>query len=196
MSYRNSNAFWEEEDFLDEFDEEMPRRFRSSRVRTSAPSNTWESGRPENPYSKKRSSQNSSKEGKKRKLRTRSTAKAIDWGMVWSRFYFFFCAALVVAGCLMVLVQYMRVFSKNTEISSLRDRLGEVEDSNAVLAAAASGETMNMDALYSYATGSLGMKEAEPTDIIHITVTNQSFTTSNLPSQDISSSKVFFHWFE
>ena len=129
-------------------------------------------------------------------MRARTAGRKVDWNSVWNKVYFFFCAGLLVTGALLILIQYMRVFSKNTEVSDLREQLAAAEDSNAVLAAEAGGETMNNDALYTYALGSLGMVEAGENEIIKIVVTNQSFTTSNLPTQDPTQSKVRYHWFD
>lgn len=196
MSNYNSNNAQEffEDDFLEEYEEQAPSRFRRRRSSTPSIGQAVDgNGRRVNPYAKKGSSE---KKTRSRRMRTRSTRKPADWGLIWARVHFFFCASLILGGCLLVIFQYMQVFDSNNEIERMRARLESAQSDNALLAAAASGETMNMDTLYNYAVGTLGMVEAGPEDIIKITVLNQSYTTSALPSQDISESKVSYHWFK
>ncbi len=109
------------------------------------------------------------------------------------RFHFFLCAGLVMAGCMLVVIMYIRLFSKTNELSSMRSQLNEIESANK--AQIATAENMNMDALYSYATDALGMVDATAETTIQIKVVSQSYTTSNLPVQEIPDSKVTFHWF-
>lgn len=110
------------------------------------------------------------------------------------RFHFFLCAGLIMVGCMMVVIMYIRIFSKTNEIAELRSQLTEIESANK--AQIATAENMNMDALYAYATDGLGMVDATAETTIWIKVVSQSYTTSNLPVQEIPDSKVTFHWFD
>ena len=113
-----------------------------------------------------------------------------------SRVRFYVYSLIILAGCFLVIVQYIQVFSINNEIADLRDDLNEIEEDNKVLLSTVMGDTMNMDALYAYATGSLGMVESTSDTIIYVTIANKSYTNSNLPVQDVPESKVTYHWFE
>lgn len=120
--------------------------------------------------------------------------KAEDMARIKSKFNFFMCAGLVLAGCLSVVLMYVQVFSQKTRIGELQDELVAAQEANAI-AEETVVDQMTMADLYSYATGTLGMVEADGTTTIRVKVTNQSYTTSSLPVEDASESKVSFHWF-
>lgn len=128
-----------------------------------------------------------------RSTRQKQARRTIDMAQLKGRFHFFLCAGLVMAGCMLVVIMYIRLFSKTNELSSMRSQLNEIESANK--AQIATAENMNMDALYSYATDALGMVDATAETTIQIKVVSQSYTTSNLPVQEIPDSKVTFHWF-
>ena len=128
-----------------------------------------------------------------RSTRQKQARRTIDMAQLKGRFHFFLCAGLVMAGCMLVVIMYIRLFSKTNELSSMRAQLNEIESANK--AQIATAENMNMDALYSYATDALGMVDATAETTIQIKVVSQSYTTSNLPVQEIPDSKVTFHWF-
>ena len=128
-----------------------------------------------------------------RNTRQKQARRTIDMAQLKGRFHFFLCAGLVMAGCMLVVIMYIRLFSKTNELSSMRSQLNEIESANK--AQIATAENMNMDALYSYATDALGMVDATAETTIQIKVVSQSYTTSNLPVQEIPDSKVTFHWF-
>ena len=128
-----------------------------------------------------------------RSTRQKQARRTIDMAQSKGRFHFFLCAGLVMAGCMLVVIMYIRLFSKTNELSSMRSQLNEIESANK--AQIATAENMNMDALYSYATDALGMVDATAETTIQIKVVSQSYTTSNLPVQEIPDSKVTFHWF-
>jgi len=129
-----------------------------------------------------------------RSSRQRQVRRTMDMAQLKGRFHFFLCAGLIMAGCMLVVIMYIRVFSKTNEIADLRSQLTEIESANK--AQIATAETMNMDALYTYATEGLGMVDATAETTIQIRVVSQSYTTSNLPVQEIPDSKVTFHWFD
>lgn len=144
------------------------------------------------PVRKQRPQQKQTKKmlpGTKQRIR-----KAIDMAQIKSKFNFFLCAGLVLAGCLSVVLMYMQVFSQETQIEQLKSQLSAAQDANAI-AQETVVEQMTMADLYSYATGELGMVEADGNTTIRIQVTNQSYTTSSLPIENASESKVSFHWF-
>ena len=126
--------------------------------------------------------------------RQKQTGRTLDMAQLKGRFHFFLCAGLIMVGCMMVVIMYIRIFSKTNEIAELRSQLTEIESANK--AQIATAETMNMDALYAYATDALGMVDATAETTIWIKVVSQSYTTSNLPVQEIPDSKVTFHWFD
>lgn len=117
-----------------------------------------------------------------------------DMEQMKSRTRFFVCAGLIMIGFLTMILSYVQVFNLNSQISSLRSQLVELQgDDNAVSQAA--GDYLNMNDLYSYATDTLGMVEADSSTTIRVKVSKQSYTTSSLPVEEISDSKVTFHWF-
>ncbi|MCI8632397.1 MAG: hypothetical protein HFE64_02810 [Lachnospiraceae bacterium] len=120
--------------------------------------------------------------------------KAIDMAQIKSKFNFFLCAGLVLAGCMAVVLMYVQVFNQETQIEQLKGQLTAARDANAI-AQETVIEQMTMADLYSYATGELGMVEADGNTTIRIKVENQSYTTSSLPIENASESKVSFHWF-
>lgn len=124
----------------------------------------------------------------------RQIRKAEDMARIKSKFNFFLCAGLVLAGCLSVVLMYIQVFSQETQIGQLQEQLAEAREANAIAQDTVGGQ-MTMTELYNYATGSLGMVEANANTIIRVKVENQSYTTSSLPVEDASESKVTFHWF-
>ena len=126
--------------------------------------------------------------------RQKQTGRTLDMAQLKGRFHFFLCAGLIMVGCMMVVIMYIRIFSKTNEIAELRSQLTEIESANK--AQIATAENMNMDALYAYATEALGMVDATAETTIWIKVVSQSYTTSNLPVQEIPDSKVTFHWFD
>lgn len=145
----------------------------------------------------KRSAGNSADSVKKsERTGLRQERRPIDWGQVMSRVRFYIYSLIILAGCFLVIVQYIQVFSINNEIADLREDLNEIEEDNKVLLSTVMGDTMNMDVLYAYATGSLGMVESTSETIIYVTIANKSYTNSNLPVQDVPESKVTYHWFE
>ena len=89
---------------------------------------------------------------------------------------------------------YVQVFSQESQIADLKTQLREAQDANAV-AKEVVAEQMNMTELYTYATGTLGMTEADNETTIVIEIPDNSYTISNLPIREVSGSKVTFHWF-
>lgn len=110
------------------------------------------------------------------------------------RFGFFLSVGLVLAGSLAVVVMYIQVFNKNNELSRLRAELTAVQEAN-VAQSQTVQDGMNMNDLYVYATEVLGMEEADAATTIRVSVTAQSFTSSNLPTAEAEQGKVRFHWF-
>lgn len=120
--------------------------------------------------------------------------KAVNMARIKSKFSFFLSAGLVMAGCLAMIMMYIQVFNQESQISDLQSQLREAQEANAV-AQTVAAEQMNMTELYSYATGTLGMIEADGKTTIQIKVEDYSYTISNLPIKEVSESKVTFHWF-
>ena len=86
------------------------------------------------------------------------------------------------------------MFSQESKIADLKAQLREAQEANAV-AREIVAEQMNMTELYTYATGTLGMVEADHETTILVEIPNNSYTISNLPIKEVSGSKVTFHWF-
>jgi hypothetical protein len=99
-----------------------------------------------------------------------------------------------MAGCLAVVLMYVQVFSQKSQIADLKAQLREAQEMNAV-AREVVAEQMNMTELYTYATGTLGMVEADNGTTILVEIPNNSYTISNLPIREVNGSKVSFHWF-
>lgn len=123
----------------------------------------------------------------------RHIRKVESMARIKSKFNFFLCAGLVMAGCLSVVLMYIQVFNQETQVGELQSQLAEAQAANA-MAQNTTADTVTMTDLYTYATGTLGMVEADGKTTIQIQITNQSYTTSNLPIEDASESKVTFHW--
>lgn len=119
--------------------------------------------------------------------------QAVSRTPVGSKFGFLLSVAIIMLGCMMIVLSYVRIYNKNSEIASLKRELNAVQETNKV-AQQKQAETMNMNELYTYAVDTLGMVDADMTTTITVTVVNQSYTTSSLPVSDIGESKVRYHW--
>lgn len=128
-----------------------------------------------------------------RRSRDRRQRDPVDPVAVKSRIYFFVCVAFLMGACMIIVLMYIRVFAATNDLAILRRQLNAIEANNQTMEATV--ETMNMDQLYEYAIDTLGMVETGEDTIIKINVSIQSYTTSNLPVQEISESKVTYHWF-
>lgn len=177
------------EDFFENYEEEPVKSYQpytqgSLAVEVDYPEYTPE--RPAAPAKKVRPKQAPKTNGRIRKVENMARIK--------SKFSFFLCAGLVMAGCLSVVLMYVQVFSRETQISELQEQLRAAQEANAI-AQETVADQITMADLYSYATGTLGMVEANGNTTIQVTVSDRSYTTSSLPIQDTRESKVTFHWF-
>lgn len=112
---------------------------------------------------------------------------------IGSKFGFLLSTAIILLGAMLIVLSYVRIYNKNSEIAALKRELNAVQETNKV-AQQKQAETMNMNELYTYAVDMLGMVDADVDTTITVTVVNQSYTTSNLPVSEIGESKVRYHW--
>lgn len=175
-------------DFFENYDDNTDHRFQPSTQGSLALEVDYQEEMSEKPVKKKREHK---KPVQKSKGQVR---KAENMGRIKSKFNFFLCAGLVMAGCLAVVLMYVQVFSQKSQIADLKAQLREAQEANAV-AQEIVAEQMNMTELYTYATGTLGMTEADNETTIVIEIPDNSYTISNLPIREVSGSKVTFHWF-
>lgn len=129
-----------------------------------------------------------------RKRQLQQLRKAEEMARIKSKFNFFLCAGLVLAGCLAVVLMYMKVFSQEAAVSELEAELQAAKEANAIAQETVINQ-MTINELYSYAIGTLGMVEADSGTTMQIEVKNQSYTTSSLPTENANTNKVTFHWF-
>ncbi len=175
-------------DFFEDYEDSTDYRFQPSTQGSMALEVDYREDVSERPAPKKR-------EHKKPVQKSKGQVRKVEnMGRIISKFNFFLCAGLVMAGCLAVVLMYVQVFSQESKIADLKVQLREAQDANAVAREIVS-EQMNMTELYTYATGTLGMKEADHNTTILIEVPDNSYTISNLPIREVSGSKVSFHWF-
>lgn len=176
------------EDFFEDYEDSTGYRFQPSTQGSLALEADYQEEMPERPAPKKRELKKPAQKSKGQLRKVENMAR------IKSKFNFFLCAGLVMAGCLAVVLMYVQVFSQESQIADLKVQLREAQEANAVAKEVVT-EQMNMTELYSYATGTLGMVEADNKTTILIEVPDNSYTISNLPSKEISGSKVTFHWF-
>lgn len=171
--------------------EVMPRPRRRTAGRPSGPAKRAKETRPA------RAVRRSSSQAQVLTLRqlVHMFVEAHDMARVKSKFNFFLFIGVALAGCLALVVMYARVYSQQSELNMLKEELSAAQETNEI-AKQTIAEGMTMNDLYIYAVGSLGMVEADAGTTIRIKVQNQSYTTSNLPVQEIPKSKVTFHWFD
>ena len=176
------------EDFFEDYEDRNERDFQPSTQGSLALKVEYEEEMLKQPEPEK-------KKYKKPVQRAKGHIRKVEnMSRIKSKFSFFMCAGLVMAGCLAVVLMYVQVFSQKSQITDLQAQLREAQEANAVAREIVS-EQMNMTELYSYATGTLGMIEANNKTTILIEVPDQSYTISSLPIQEVSGSKVTFHWF-
>lgn len=177
------------EDFFEEYEDSTGYRFQPSTQGSLALEVEYQEEetleRPANIRRKKK------KPVQKAKGRIR---KVENMARIKSKFSFILCAGLIMAGCLAVVLMYIQVFSQESQIVDLQAQLREAQEANAVSQEVVADQ-MNMTELYSYATGTLGMVEADGSTTIQVKVEDHSYTISSLPVKEISESKVTFHWF-
>ena len=179
------------EDF---FDNDQEREIQGETVYYTEGSLAVEPARPE--AQPRRHSIPERKKLEKKATRTRLHIRKADeeaMARVKSKFSFFLCSAFVLAGCLSIVLAYIQVFNREAQISDLQSQLAELQSDNEISASNVA-EQMTLADLYSYATGELGMVEPDGATTIQVTVANQSYTSSSLPIQNASESKVTFHW--
>ena len=175
-------------DFFEDYEDSTDYRFQPSTQGSLALEVDYHEDVSESPAPKKR-------EYKKPVRKSKGQVRKVEnMGRIKSKFNFFLCAGLVMAGCLAVVLMYVQVFSQESQIADLKTQLREAQDANAV-AKEVVAEQMNMTELYTYATGTLGMTEADNETTIVIEIPDNSYTISNLPIREVSGSKVTFHWF-
>lgn len=178
------------EEFFDMYEEHEPQPYVDGSLAVEVDMPT-ETPVKKEPVRKEKAHKENKTSAKKKAWQLR---KAGSMARIKSKFNFFLCAGLVMAGCLSVVLMYIQVFSQEAQISDLQTQLAQAQEANAI-AQNTVGSQMTMTELYGYATGTLGMVEANGKTIIDVTIQNQSYTTSTLPIEDVSESKVSFHWF-
>lgn len=183
------NDHFSAEDFFEEYEDSTGYRFQPSTQGSLALEVEYQEEetleRPANIRRKKKKPVQQAK-GRIRKVENMARIK--------SKFSFILCAGLIMAGCLAVVLMYVQVFSQKSQIVDLQAQLREAQEANAVSQEIVA-EQMNMTELYSYATGTLGMVEADGRTTIQVKVEDHSYTISSLPVKEVSGSKVTFHWF-
>ena len=170
-------------EFFEDYEDNTDYRFQPSTQGSLALEVEYQEDVSDRPAPKKREHK---KPVQKSKGRTRKVENMVR---IKSKFSFFLSAGLVMAGCLAVVLMYVQVFSQESRIADLK-----VQDANAVAREIVT-EHMNMTELYTYATGTLGMVEADNKSTVLVEVADNSYTISNLPVKEVSESKVSFHWF-
>ena len=182
------NDHFSAKDFFEDYEDSTDYRFQPSTQGSLALEVDYQEDVSERPAPKKR-------EQKKPVHKSKGQVRKVEnMVRIKSKFNFFLCAGLVMAGCLAVVLMYVQVFSQESKIADLKAQLREAQEMNAV-AKEIVAEQMNMTELYSYATGTLGMVEADNGTTILVEIPNNSYTISNLPIREVSGSKVSFHWF-
>ena len=175
-------------DFFENYEDSTDYRFQPSTQGSLALEVDYQEDVSDRPAPKKR-------ENKKPVHKSKGQVRKVEnMVRIKSKFSFFLCAGLVMAGCLAVVLMYVQVFSQESRIADLKAQLREAQEMNAV-AKEVVAEQMNMTELYTYATGTLGMVEADHETTILVEIPNNSYTISNLPVREVSGSKVSFHWF-
>lgn len=175
-------------DFFEDYEDSTDYRFQPSTQGSLALEVDYQEDVSDRPAIKKRKNK---KPVQKSKGQVRKVENMVR---IKSKFSFFLSAGLVMAGCLAVVLMYVQVFSQESRIADLKVQLREAQDANAVAREIVT-EHMNMTELYTYATGTLGMVEADNKTTILVEVPDNSYTISNLPVKEVSESKVNFHWF-
>ena len=175
-------------DFFEDYEDSTDYRFQPSTQGSLALEVDYQEDVSDRPAIKKRKNK---KPVQKSKGQVRKVENMVR---IKSKFSFFLSAGLVMAGCLAVVLMYVQVFSQESKIADLKVQLREAQDANAVAREIVT-EHMNMTELYTYATGTLGMVEADNKTTVLVEVPDNSYTISNLPVKEVSESKVNFHWF-
>lgn len=110
-----------------------------------------------------------------------------------SKVLFLFSAAILLIGTLSIAATYSDVYSRKAMVSELKS---EIEETRLNTAGQVVRENTVQDTgeLYAYAIHELGMKEADESNTVFLTLPRQSYTEMPAAAQE-QTTKVTFHWF-